>query len=92
MSLLQLWAWTRILPLAPRITEKINDDATAPYGARWDFSVTHKESPSHVLVAHRTSLQNLLPNQFDWTPYRNVHHSLAQICTSGMQSWASQCF
>ncbi|KAK1411466.1 hypothetical protein QVD17_38015 [Tagetes erecta] len=57
MSLLQIWAWTRILPLAPRILDEKNQLEGTIWWA--EHEVSQLETPTHVIKAHRTTSQNL---------------------------------
>ncbi|KAD2804760.1 hypothetical protein E3N88_38137 [Mikania micrantha] len=92
MSLLQIWAWTRIHTLAPRIVDE-QIDWRKPYGARWvDHNISRTETPSHVIKAHRTTLRNLREADFDWMPYRDVMQRLLEMCKTGINSWKSRCF
>ncbi|KAK1414677.1 hypothetical protein QVD17_30427 [Tagetes erecta] len=74
MSLLQIWAWTRILPLAPRILdEKIN--WKEPYGARW---AEHEVDGLGFIGQESMRMRNMGPDHY-YNNFGGIQDMTAQL-------------
>ncbi|RVX20495.1 Serine/threonine-protein phosphatase 7 long form-like [Vitis vinifera] len=82
LHLLQLWSWERLhvgrpsrsLPHAPvPIDERFPPDAL---GSRWRVSLSHTDTPHHVLVTYRDEFDRQRSDQFDWRLYHEHYVAL----------------
>ncbi|KAL8550857.1 hypothetical protein ACS0TY_000076 [Phlomoides rotata] len=103
MSLLQIWAWSRILPLQPINVRPMlvpghlfgvedRDLGLPPYGARWIQHHDHTMSTTHTVRVFRDMLDRLMHDQFIWEPYDQTSPDIVGLgprCRT--VHWMSQC-
>ncbi|CAH9124200.1 unnamed protein product [Cuscuta epithymum] len=68
MHLLQIWAWSRISMLRPKVLQVIQHDHL-PYGCKWIVPKSFKGSPRHCIRLYRDNLDRMSESQFDFIPY-----------------------
>ncbi|KAL2237988.1 UNVERIFIED_CONTAM: hypothetical protein Sindi_0990500 [Sesamum indicum] len=83
MQLLQIWAWSRIITLAPipsseassvvpTIIDPDNILPSPPYAARWSYHISRTHTAHNALRIIRDVLDRMQLNKFIWTPYNNI--------------------
>ncbi|KAH9625504.1 hypothetical protein KSS87_002736 [Heliosperma pusillum] len=91
-QLLQYWAYERISILRPQFRVQ-NDVATGmpviggPLGSRYTDRRCIQRKVN--LPYYRDQLATFSWEQFEWTPYRNIVHSLPHACRSGWEIYLS---
>ncbi|KAL8547823.1 hypothetical protein ACS0TY_007234 [Phlomoides rotata] len=103
LSLLQIWAWSRINVIQPlKVRDMIvagtllgadnRDLGLPPYGVRWIHYNDHTRSVSNTIRVYRDIFDRLSPEQFIWEPY---DMTLPDIATLGprclTENWMSEC-
>ncbi|KAL8467064.1 hypothetical protein ACS0TY_035955 [Phlomoides rotata] len=103
MSLLQIWAWSRITTLQPINIRPMlrsgdgfgvqdRDLGLPPYGARWIQHHDYTQNTSHTVRVFRDMLDRLMPGQFIWVPYDLASPDIAGLGDRRLtQNWMSQC-
>ncbi|KAL0356366.1 UNVERIFIED_CONTAM: Serine/threonine-protein phosphatase 7 long form [Sesamum radiatum] len=80
MQLLQIWAWSRIITLAPipsnnvadlmpTIDDPENILPVPPYARRWSYHISHTHTAHNAIRIIRNTLDRMQENEFIWTPY-----------------------
>ncbi|XP_060218106.1 serine/threonine-protein phosphatase 7 long form homolog isoform X2 [Lycium barbarum] len=88
ISLLQVWAWERIIPMQPPCR------ALPPHTAlarRWTHRKSHENEARDVLPICRDVLDNLIDGQFVWQPYSEaIINRLPEWCLRGRDIWMAK--
>ncbi|XP_059287573.1 serine/threonine-protein phosphatase 7 long form homolog [Lycium ferocissimum] len=88
ISLLQVWAWERIIPMQPP------SRALPPHTAlarRWTHRKSHENEARDVLPICRDVLDNLIDGQFVWRPYSEaIINRLPEWCLRGRDIWMAK--
>ncbi|KAL0435185.1 UNVERIFIED_CONTAM: hypothetical protein Sradi_0226400 [Sesamum radiatum] len=80
MQLLQIWAWSRIITLAPipsnnvadlmpTIDDPENILPVPPYARRWSYHISQTHTAHNAIRIIRNTLDRMQENEFIWTPY-----------------------
>ncbi|KAL0339764.1 UNVERIFIED_CONTAM: hypothetical protein Sradi_4493200 [Sesamum radiatum] len=80
MQLLQIWAWSRIITIAPILSTKntelmptIIDEENIlphpPYAARWSYHLSRTHAAHNAVRIIRNTFDRMKQNEFIWTPY-----------------------
>ncbi|KAL2228927.1 UNVERIFIED_CONTAM: Serine/threonine-protein phosphatase 7 long form [Sesamum indicum] len=83
MQLLKIWAWSRIITLAPipssesstlmpTIIDPDNVLPNPPYAARWSYHISRTHTAHNALRIIRNVLDRMQFNEFIWTPYDDI--------------------
>ncbi|KAL2242260.1 UNVERIFIED_CONTAM: Serine/threonine-protein phosphatase 7 long form [Sesamum indicum] len=103
MQLLQIWAWSRIITLAPvpsseasslvpTIIDPDNILPSPPYAARWSFHISRTHTAHNALRIIRNVLDRMQLNEFIWTPYNNIAVELEALPYYAMRTtWNIRC-
>ncbi|XP_059295273.1 serine/threonine-protein phosphatase 7 long form homolog isoform X1 [Lycium ferocissimum] len=85
ISLLQVWAWERIIPMQP------SPRALHPHTAlarKWTHRKARENEARVVLPICRDVLDNLTDGQFVWQPYLEaIINGLPEWCRRGRVNW-----
>ncbi|KAL0308094.1 UNVERIFIED_CONTAM: hypothetical protein Sangu_2993600 [Sesamum angustifolium] len=95
MQLLQIWAWSRIITLAPipsnnaaalmpTVIDVENILPIPPYAARWSYHISRTHTAHNAIRIIRNTLDRMQENEFIWTPYNGDAldiHSLPLFAT-----------
>ncbi|KAL0463279.1 UNVERIFIED_CONTAM: hypothetical protein Slati_0215500 [Sesamum latifolium] len=80
MQLLKIWAWSRIITIAP-IPSTINTELRPtiideenilphpPYAARWSYHISQTHAAHNAVRIIRNTFDRMKQNEFIWTPY-----------------------
>ncbi|PHT93708.1 hypothetical protein T459_01590 [Capsicum annuum] len=82
----QIWTWERVLPFQPSSVGEIDEDEPLmSYGRKWmrDKMLKRDTEVHHALVPMSDQLDCLTSEQFMWTPYCDILHTLPPCCISG---------
>ncbi|KAL2240741.1 UNVERIFIED_CONTAM: Protein MAIN-LIKE 1 [Sesamum indicum] len=103
MQLLQIWAWSRILKLAPTpsseasslvptIMDPDNILPSPPYAERWSYHISRTYTAHNALRIIRNVLDRMQLNEFIWTPYDNNALELQALPYYAMRTtWNIRC-
>ncbi|KAK4404047.1 protein MAIN-LIKE 1 [Sesamum angolense] len=80
MQLLQIWAWSRIITIAPilstsntelmpTIIDEENILPHPPYVARWSYHISRTHAAHNAVRIIRNTFDRMKQNEFIWTPY-----------------------
>ncbi|KAL0414104.1 UNVERIFIED_CONTAM: hypothetical protein Sradi_1612100 [Sesamum radiatum] len=80
MQLLQIWAWSRIITLAPISSNNVADLMPTiddpenilpvpPYARRWSYHISQTHTAHNAIRIIRNTLDRMQENEFIWTPY-----------------------
>ncbi|KAL0367231.1 UNVERIFIED_CONTAM: protein MAINTENANCE OF MERISTEMS [Sesamum radiatum] len=103
LQLLQIWAWSRIIPLCPGLgaervymgqvqTDNNRLLPTAPYGATWNCEHTFTRTVRTTVRVIRDILDEMQSDQFIWQPYDlDSDVIMAYAADFNPQLWRSSC-
>lgn len=57
------------------------------FSCRWNYNLSHTDTPHHVLVTYRSVFTTLQDDQFKWNPYEGVVGQLPLDCREGQAIW-----
>ncbi|KAL8484848.1 hypothetical protein ACS0TY_027223 [Phlomoides rotata] len=103
VSLLQIWAWSRISTIRPINLDSVlfqgpllggdgNFLGIPPYGSRWLTQHTHIHSARHSIRVYRDMFDRMDDNEFSWEVYDMALpeiYSLDDCCIT--EHWMSEC-
>ncbi|XP_060212966.1 serine/threonine-protein phosphatase 7 long form homolog isoform X2 [Lycium barbarum] len=88
ISLLQVWAWERIIPMQPP-PRALQPHTTL--ARKWTHRKAHENEARVVLPICRDVLDNLTDGQFVWQPYSDaIINGLPEWCRCGRDIWMAQ--
>ncbi|XP_049382704.1 serine/threonine-protein phosphatase 7 long form homolog [Solanum stenotomum] len=87
IPLLQVWCWERILHVQPSAPSPHDGDTLLPYARRWTRGIDRDTESHHVLIPIRDQLDGMMEDQFRWTPYNEILHTLLRCCTIDETLW-----
>ncbi|KAL0385185.1 UNVERIFIED_CONTAM: protein MAINTENANCE OF MERISTEMS [Sesamum radiatum] len=103
LQLLQIWAWSRIIPLCPGLgaervymgqvqTDNNRLLPAAPYGATWNCEHTFTRTVRTTVRVIRDILDEMQSDQFIWQPYDlDSDVIMAYAADFNPQLWRSSC-
>ncbi|KAL0374911.1 UNVERIFIED_CONTAM: hypothetical protein Sradi_3406800 [Sesamum radiatum] len=103
LQLLQIWAWSRIIPLSPGLgVERLYMDQVqvnidrflpaAPYGAIWNCRHNFTRTVRTTVRVIRDILDNMQEDQFIWQPYdMDSDRIMAYAADFTPELWRSTC-
>ncbi|KAH0645253.1 hypothetical protein KY284_033137 [Solanum tuberosum] len=83
----RVWCWERILPVQPSTPPPHDGDVLLPYARRWTRGIDRNTESHHVLIPIRDRLDRMTKDQFRWTPYNEILHTLPRCCTVDEPLW-----
>ncbi|XP_049414563.1 serine/threonine-protein phosphatase 7 long form homolog [Solanum stenotomum] len=87
IPLLQVWYWERTLPVQSSAPPPYDGDVLLPYARRWTRGINRDTESHHVLILIRDQLDRMTKDQFRWTPYSEILHTLPRCCTVDEPLW-----
>ncbi|KAH0697911.1 hypothetical protein KY285_015063 [Solanum tuberosum] len=86
-SIDNVWCWERILHVQPSAPPPHDGDVLLPYARRWTHGIDRDTESHHVLIPIRDRLDRMTKDQFRWTPYNEILHTLPRCCTIDKPLW-----
>ncbi|XP_010325037.1 uncharacterized protein [Solanum lycopersicum] len=83
----KVWCWERILPVQPSAPPQHDGDMLLPYARRWTRGIDRDTESHHVLIPIRDQLNRMTEDQFRWTLYNEILHTLPHCCMVDEPLW-----